>query len=285
MKINSISTDKHKYLKGLLSIAQVPKMLYTAGILPDAPIATVAVVGTRSPTIYGKQVAFDFAYKLAKAGIVVVSGLAYGIDRIAHEAALEAGGTTVAVLAHGLDTLYPAAHQRLAEQIIAHGGALISEYPSGTPAMKHHFLERNRLVSGLADALIVIEAGERSGTSATIMYALDQGKEVFAVPGPITSPQSVGPNRIIQQGAYPALSAEDILRIIAPQVLTKGGPVPMGETPEQSIILQLLRNGLTEGDRLLDASGLSPALFSETLTLLEIQGLIRPMGANRWAHT
>lgn len=285
MKINRISPDNHKFLQGLLTIVVKPKILYTKGVLPEEPIATVAVVGTRSPTAYGKEIAFEFAYKLAQAGVAVVSGLAYGIDRVAHEGALAAGGSTVAVLAHGLDTIYPASHQALARDIINKGGALISEYSEGTPAFKHHFLQRNRLVSGLADAVIVVEAGERSGTSATVMYALEQGKEVFAVPGPITSPQSIGPNRLIQQGAHPALSIDDILRVIAPSAITTTPTEIPGNSPEENILLQLIRQGMKGGDQLLKASGLSVQLYSQTISLLEIDGLIRPLGANQWTHT
>lgn len=285
MKINSFLPVKHKYLKGLLSIVEKPKLLYAIGDLPGERIATVAVVGTRSPTPYGRQVAFDFAYRLAKAGIVVVSGLAYGIDRIAHEAALEAHGTTIAVLAGGLDAIYPASHQTLAHKIIQSGGALLSEYPEGTPALKHQFLQRNRLVSGLADAIIVIEAGERSGTNNTVMYALEQGKEVFAIPGPITSSQSIGPNRLIQQGAHPALTPDDILRVIAPQAIQEASTIPQADTPEENVVLQLIYNGTNDGSALLQASGLDAAQFARTLTMLEINGLIRSLGANRWAHT
>lgn len=285
MKINTFIPDKHKYLQRLFSIAQMPKILYAKGILPEREVATVAVVGTRSPTPYGKQVAFDFAYRLAREGIVIVSGLAYGIDRVAHEAALEAGGTTIAVLAHGLDTIYPSRHQTLAKRILDNRGALISEYPVGTPAQKHRFLERNGIVSGLADALVVIEAGERSGTSVTVMHALEQGKEVFAVPGPITSPQSVGPNRLIQQGAHPAVSVEDILRVVAPGKRTHTKSVIQGNSPEENIILGLIRNGMQDSDGLLKASGLSVQLYLQTLTLLEINGLIRSIGPHRFTYT
>ena len=283
MKINRNIPDKHKFLQITNTIAQVPKVLYSLGTIPAARGTTVAIVGTRQPTPYGKQVTFDLAYKLAQKGIVVISGLAYGIDAIAHKATLEAKGTTLAILGNGLDAIYPAAHRQLARDIIEGGGALISEYPEGTPAMKHHFLQRNRLVSSLADALIITEAGERSGTFSTVSHALEQGKEVFAVPGSITNPQSVGPNRLIQQGAHPVTCVEDILQVIAPHLLTPLESAPTGTTPEESLILSLLYNGITKSTDILEATKLSPSLYAQTLSLLEISGQIKSLGNDRWA--
>lgn len=283
MKINSLSSDKHKYLQIVSTIANMPETFYTIGQVPTRRVLTVAIVGTRQPTMYGKQVTFDLAYKLAQKGIVIVSGLAYGIDSVAHTAALDAGGTTLAVMAHGLDTVYPKGNSQLAKRILENGGALLSEYPEGTAVMKHQFLARNRIVSGLADALVVTEAGKRSGTLATVMYALEQGKEVFAVPGNINSPQSYGPNRLIQQGAHPVTCVEDILAVLAPELLDGPKSAPTGQNAAQTTILGLLYEGVSRGDELQSQSRLDASRFMQTLTELEIDGLIQRLGGNHWA--
>jgi DNA processing protein len=209
MKSKQVAISEHPFLRPLLQLAKPPRTLFIIGELPTIrPV--IAVVGTRRPTAYGKEVSFDLAYKLAGRGAVIVSGLAFGVDAFAHRGALGAGGMTIAVLAGGLDTIYPRAHQALAKQIVTRGGALVSEYPDGTPARKHHFLARNRLISGLSDAVIITEAAQRSGALSTVNHAIDQNKDVYAVPGPITSPLSAGPNRLIKEGASPLLDVTDI---------------------------------------------------------------------------
>jgi len=282
MKINSISPDEAVFLQIIDTIALKPKRLYFVGILPSERVPVVAIVGTRKPTAYGKEVTFNLAYKLAQKGIIIVSGLALGIDAIAHKAAIEAGGTTIAILANGLDSIYPASHRKLAQDIIDNGGALISEYPPGTPARDFQFLARNRIVSGLADAVVVTEAASRSGTLATVAHALEQNKEVFAVPGNITSPLSVGPNRLIQQGAHPVTNIDDILQVIAPQQLETQMTLNLGSNPQEILLIKLLQSGIRDGDALQQASQLAPHVFSQTLTMLEIQGLIRSLGGNQW---
>lgn len=287
MKIKTILPDEHNFLQIINTIVSKPKTLYFVGTLPQRTLGVkvVAVVGTRKPTSYGKEVTFDLAYKLAQKGIIIVSGLALGIDAIAHRAALEAGGTTIAVLANGLDTIYPQAHRQLAQRIIDSGGALISEYPPGTLARDFQFLARNRIVSGLSDAVVVTEAASRSGTLATVAYALEQNREVFAVPGNITSPMSVGPNRLIQQGAHPATSAEDILQVIAPLLVTAQTTLNLGTNPMEILLIDLVKSGIRDGEALQLASKLTASDFSQTLTMLEIQGLIRGLGGNKWTST
>lgn len=282
MKSNTFITDKDDYLQRLKTVAVTPKIVYTIGKLPSPLKHSVAIVGTRRPTAYGKRISFDFAYKLAQQGITIVSGLAYGIDAAAHKGALAAQGNTVAVLAHGLDSVYPANHTQLAHQIVEAGGSLISEYADGAPVMKHRFLERNRIISGLADAVLVIEAGEASGTTSTIQYALAQGKEVFAVPGPIDSPTSAGTNRLIQQGAHPALTAQDILTIIAPGQKIHNHP-PTGDTPAETQILMLLYKGINDNQQLLTKSALTISIFAQTVTLLEIRGRIERTTGGQWS--
>lgn len=285
MEIKSISPDTNEFLQRLGSLANTPKRLYIRGNVSYTGVRSVAIVGSRKPTPYGIEVAFDFAEKLARRGVVIMSGLAYGIDAAAHKGALQAGGTTIAVMAHGLDTVYPRGNTRLAESILEQGGALISEYEPGTEAMKHRFLERNRIVSGLADIVIVVEAGERSGTLRTVAEALEQGKEVFAVPGPITSSQSIGPNRLIQQGAQPALSAKDILISLGLDPLEPMQSKLATANPEERRLLELIDKGVRAGDQLLEQSGLSASLYAQTMTMLEIQGLVRSLGGNQWTRT
>ena len=260
----------------------MPKTLYYIGKVPSGRLPVVAVVGTRKPTSYGKEVTFNLAYNLAKKGVVIVSGLALGIDAIAHRAALEAGGTTIAVLANGLDAIYPASHKALADQIIAKGGMIISEYPPETPARDFQFLARNRIVSGIADAVIVTEAAARSGTLATVAHALDQNRDVFAVPGNITSPMSVGPNRMIMQGAQPVIDADDVLHVIAPHLIDVQTSLNLGSTPTEIAIIDLLQQGIRDGDSLHQQSGVSASEFMQAMTMLEVGGLVRSLGGNQW---
>ena len=282
MKINRTSPDKHKYLQIITAIAKVPEKLHFIGNLPLARIPSVAIIGTRKPTTYGKEVAHTLAYDLAKHGIVIISGLALGIDSIAHRGALEAGGITLAVLGNGLPDIYPASHKGLAQQIVEKGGAIISEYEPETAARQHHFLERNRIVSGLSDAIIIVEAAARSGTLNTASHALEQGREVFVVPGNITSPLSAGCNSLLKQGAHPVTSANDVLEVIAPHLLKAQSILPLGNTPLESTIIELLQSGIRNGDQLQGYSKAPPADFSQALTMMEINGVIRALGGNQW---
>ncbi len=282
MKINSISPQKHKYLQIINTIAKVPKILYFTGNLPSERRPTVAIVGTRKPTPYGKEVTYQLAYDLAKQGVVIISGLALGIDGVAHRAALDAGGTTIAVLACGLDNMYPATHKNLAEEIVKKGGAIVSEYEPDVGARDFQFLARNRIVSGLSDAVVVTEAATRSGTLATVNHALEQGRDVFAVPGNITSPLSAGCNALIKQGATPVMSATDILEVIAPDLLEPQQSLALGNNPTETKIIQLLQSGIRDGDQLLQESGIDASEFSQSLTMMEITGTIRALGGNQW---
>lgn len=285
-KINIVSignsTGNNSYLAPLKEVAQAPKHLYVAGSIPKSRVVTVAIVGTRRPTAYGREITERFAGELARRGVVVISGLALGVDAVAHQAVLDAGGLTIAVLAGGLHRIYPASHLDLARRIVKSGGAIVSEHPEGFEAHPYHFLARNRLVSGLADAVLVTEAAERSGTFSTVGHALEQGKEVFAVPGPITSLMSAGANKLIQQGAHVALTPDDVLRIIAPELMQGQTKLVLGDTTQEVRIIELLRSGVRDGDELQKESGIEPSLFLQTLTMLEIKGTISPLGANKW---
>jgi DNA processing protein len=283
MKINRATPDKHNYLETLTNIAKVPKYIYFTGTLPENRQPTVAIVGTRKPTAYGKEVANALSFELAKKGVVIISGLALGIDTIAHRAALEANGTTIAVLANSVDKIYPRTNQDIADKIIAGGGAILSEYQPPTEARDYQFLARNRIVSGLSDAVIVIEAAARSGTLATVTHALEQGKEVFVVPGNITSPLSAGCNALLKQGARVVTCAEDVLEIIAPELLTSQTILPLGSTPLESAIIHLIHSGIRDGDELQRQSSATVAEYSQAMTMMEINGTIRGLGGNQWS--
>jgi DNA processing protein len=285
MKINTTAPDDDKYLQILSDIAKKPKTLHYAGSLPADRIPSVAIVGTRKPTAYGREVTHRFAFELASRGVVIVSGLALGVDAIAHKAALEANGTTIAVLGNGLPAIYPAAHANLAKDIIATGGAVISEYGEYEKARPHYFLERNRLVSGLADVILITEAAARSGTLNTAGHALDQGKDIFVIPGNITSPMSLGCNQLLKQGAIPATSPEDILELLLPtNDANKNAPrtLPQGSTPLETAVITAIASGIQDGDAIQSELKVSATELSTALTMLELSGAIRALGANRW---
>lgn len=282
MKINRTTPDKHEYLAGLTYISNPPRHIFFRGTLPEKRMPSVAIVGTRKPTTYGKEVAHKLAFDLARKGVVVISGFALGVDGIVHRGALEAGGLTLAVLANSVDYIYPRSHQNLAQQLLDQGGAILSEYEPPTSPRIYQFLARNRLISGLSDAVIIVEAATRSGTLNTTARALEQGKEVFAVPGNITSPLSAGCNGLLKQGATPVTSAEDVLEVIAPQLLETQTTLPLGNTPQENTILQLLQSGIRDGEMLQQQSKLNVIEFGQTLTMMELNGLIRNLGANQW---
>lgn len=282
MKINTISPQDQNFTQIIGDIVNRPKRLYFTGKLPETRKPTVAIVGSRRPTSYGKEVTFKLAYDLAKRGLIIISGLAIGVDTIAHKAALDAGGTTIAVLAGGVDTIYPATNRGLAQEILDNDGAIVSEYEPGTLARDFQFLERNRIVSGLSDAIIVTEAAARSGTLATVAHALDQNREVFVVPGNITSPLSAGCNNLIKQGAYPITGSDDVLEIIAPDLLKTQSILPLGSTPLESEIIHLLQSGVRDGDELQEKTAVNINEFSQALTMMEINGIIRALGGNQW---
>ncbi|MEO6110085.1 MAG: DNA-processing protein DprA [Candidatus Saccharimonadales bacterium] len=282
MKIKRSITGMEPYLQLLKHLSHAPTQLYISGTLPEERRPSVAIVGTRKPTTYGREVSYDLAYTLARKGVVIISGLALGVDALAHRGALDAGGVTIAVLANGLDEIYPATHLSLAKEIIKKGGVLVSEYEPGVKARDFQFLARNRIVSGLSDAVVVTEAAERSGTLSTVNHALDQNKEVFAVPGAITSLLSVGPNRLLKQGAHPALSADDILEVIAPELLITQTRLVLGSNPLENKLITLIVEGVRDGEHLQQQSGAETSDFLTALTMLEINGHIRSLGANQW---
>lgn len=283
MNINSIPPDKHKFLQVLAQIDKPVKTVFYSGDLPATRVPTVAIVGTRKPTSYGKEITYKLATDLAKKGVVIVSGLALGVDGIAHTAACDVGGITIAVLPSGLPRIYPSSHRGLAGRILETGGTLITEYEEDmTNAYQSNLLARNRIVSGLADAILITEAAARSGTLNTAAHALAQGKEIFVVPGNITSPMSAGCNALIKQGAHIATDANDIIEHIAPQLLRQQTQLNLGSNAVESAIITELQAGLRDGDEIQRNTGLSSTEFNTALTMLEIQGTIRALGANQW---
>lgn len=282
MKINQFSPQDNKFSQIITSIVLMPTKLYYIGNLPTERRPTIAIVGTRKPTAYGREVTTTIATDLARRGVVIVSGMALGVDGIAHRAALDVGGTTIAVQGNGLARLYPASHRQLGMDIVEHGGAIISEYAPDVAARDFQFLERNRIVSGLSDGVLITEASARSGTLNTARHALEQGKEVFVVPGNITSPLSAGCNALLKQGATPVTCADDILEVIAPELLNNQTQLALGDNPVQTTIIKLLQNGVRDGDELQTQSGVGAQAFASELTMMEINGLVRSLGANQW---
>lgn len=280
MNINSIYTDKTVFLQRLKSIAKYPKSLYLIGKLPSEMRPTVAIVGTRKPTPYGREVAYKLAYDLARQGVVIVSGLAIGVDAIVHKASLDAGGTTIAVLAGGLDAVHPSSNRELSLNIVQNGGALLSEYPTGITPRKWQFVARNRLESGMSNGVLVIEAASRSGTLQTAAFAKQQGREVMAVPGNINNPMSEGANSLIRLGAQLVTSANDVLEKIGQ---AKQLSLPIDQ--QDHVLLQLLAQGVNKTEELQTKSNLEPAKFNEELTLLELDGRIRSLDGHSWAVT
>ena len=280
MKINSVLATEVGFPDKLRHIAKAPENLYIRGELPDQNRLHVAIIGSRKPTAYGRELTQKLAEGLASRGAIIVNGMALGVDGIALQAAMNAGGHVVAVLAGGVDKPSPYSNRQIADMILQGKGAIISEYEPGSVPYASQFLVRNRIVSGLSDLVIVTEASERSGTLNTVSHALEQGKDVYAVPGNITSPTSRGCNRLIAQGATPILDVDEFLSQLFPEEST--AQLLFGATPDEQTILDLVRSGIRDGDELHEKSGLSAAVFAQTMTMLEINGTIKPLGANQW---
>lgn len=285
MNVKKFTINDSAYPSVIQTIPSPPKQLFYIGADPDKWLLRprVAIVGTRGITAYGKRVTEDLARSLAEKGITIVSGLALGVDAVAHQAAVSVGGMHIAVLAGGLDHIYPASNTQLARKLLERGGAIISEYEEGTPHFKQNFVARNRIVAGLADVLLITEATEKSGTMHTARFALEQGRDVLVVPGNITSPNSIGCNNLIKAGAQPVTCVEDILHALGADNLATTETIHIGDTAEEQHILDLLYQGMSDGHELLVSSAITPELFTQTLTMLELSGKIHPLGNNHWA--
>ena len=277
--VRVLTWESQDYPPRLRTIYSSPPVLYMRGQLAPQDEWGVAIVGTRRASAYGREVARQLASDLAQNGVTVVSGLARGIDVMAHQAALDAGGRTIAVLGSGVDVIYPPEHRQLA-RAITDAGALLSEYPLGTQPESSNFPPRNRIISGLARGVVIVEAGLQSGALITADFAAEQGREVFAVPGSILQRSSAGTNRLIQDGAHPVLSAADILNAlhlerIADQVEVRAA-IPADAT--EACLLNHLGAEPMHVDELAHTAGLPIATVSSTLALLELKGIVRQVG-------
>lgn len=265
----------------LKEIFNPPHLLYYKGTLIEDESANLAVVGTRKFTPYGKRVVEDIIRKIASQ-LTIVSGLAIGIDTLAHNTALAAKGRTIAVLGSGLDkaNIYPAQNRYLAEKIIAEGGALVSEFNPGTPALKHHFPQRNRIVSGLSLGTLVIEADQKSGSLITAKFALEQNREVFAVPGSIYSQFSLGTNSLIREGAKAVLYSEDIaegLNLEKVKMFVEAKKI-IPESQEEKMILEFLGKDSKHVNEIVRSTKLDMSKINSTLTIMEMKGMVKNLG-------
>jgi DNA processing protein len=279
LNVKVLTWEDEQYPHLLKEIDQPPPVIYVRGnLLPEDEWA-VAIVGTRKLTAYGRQVAEDVASTLARNGVTIVSGLARGVDSIAHQAALNAGGRTLAVLGSGVDRVYPPENRKLAAQIMEQG-ALVSDYALGTPPDGINFPPRNRIISGLSMAVIVVEAGETSGALITASFAAEQGRDVFAVPGNINAPQSKGTNRLIRDGAQPLLNPQDVLETLNLTMVTEHQAVRVAlpTDPVESQLYKLLSHEPKHVDEIRAQANMPIETVSATLVMMELKGMVRQVG-------
>lgn len=281
--IDVLTWEDEGYPTRLRDVDNAPPVLYLRGTINSDDDWAVAIVGTRRATSYGRQVTEKIARELAHNGVTVVSGMARGIDGVAHRAALDAGGRTLAVLGSGVDRIYPPEHRRLAEDIISQG-ALVSDYPPGTPPEGRNFPPRNRIIAGLSLATVVVEAGKRSGALITSDFALEQGREVFAVPGSVLAPQSRGPNRLIQQGAHPLLHPKEILETLELSMLTeqRQARTVLPSNPSEAQIFDVLGYESLHVDEIQVQTGMPIEEVTATLAMMELKGMVRKVGGMRY---
>jgi len=279
VRVLTISSPDYPLL--LKKIYDPPSVLYMRGQIIKEDELAIAIVGSRRMTQYGKEVTENLVQNLVAHGLTIVSGLAFGVDVASHQAALDAGGRVLAVLASGVDIITPTSNTFLAERILKEDrGAIISEHPLGTQPLRHFFPVRNRLISGLSLGTVVVEAAEKSGTFHTARAALEQGREVFAVPGSIFSPLSMGTHNLIKTGAKLVNSVEDILEELnledRGQKIEAREIVP--ETPEEEKILKVLGNDELHVDAIIQKSGFPTATVTSTLTMMEMKGKVKSLG-------
>jgi DNA processing protein len=281
--LNLLTLLDADYPEALRQVSDPPHVLYVKGALDERDHYRVALVGTRRATSYGRSVAERLAGDLASAGVTIVSGLAKGIDAYAHRAALEAGGRTIAVLGNGLDQVYPAENTALARRIVEQdAGALLSEFAPGVRPDAPNFPRRNRIIAGLCDATVVVEAGQPSGALITADFALEQGRDVLAVPGPIFSPMSIGANALLKQGAAPVTDAQDVLEALGlerravDEALARGVPAL---PDDEQVVFAALGQEPRHADDIARLAGRPAAEVAAMLTMLELRGLARHVGS------
>jgi len=282
MTIRHITTKSSEYPSLLKEIPQSPQRLWLMGAKLNNAEKRLTVVGTRKPSMYGRKVVDRLIREIASSGVTIVSGLAIGIDSLAHRAALDAGGKTIAIMPRGLDVVYPPGNQKLAERILNNKGTLISEYPEGTESFAWNFVARNRIQSGVSEAVLIIEAAEKSGTLITANFALEQGRTVMAVPGNINSIVSAGTNQLIKDGATPVTCAQDILEVLGFNIKAAKVSEYQPENRAERKVLELIRSGVYQSEDIQVGSKLDAIEFSTALTMLEIKGIICQSAPGLW---
>ena len=276
--VRAITIKDVDYPPLLKEIFDPPAVLFVRGTLPPSTLKHLGVVGSRKATPYGKRAVERIVEPLAQSGVVIVSGLAYGIDACAHQATLDVNGITIAVLGSGVDqeSIYPSQNRTLSSAMLAKGGALLSEFPIGTPPLKQHFPFRNRVIAGLSHGVLVIEGALKSGSLITATAAMEAGREVYAIPGPIDAPLSEGPNNLIKQGATMVTEPTDIFGITLrarPQ-----GVIYEPQNPEEELLLKSLSHEPKHIDEIVRLSNLPIHVASSTMTMLEIKGVAHHEG-------
>jgi DNA processing protein len=274
--VHVLTWESQDYPTLLSQLPDAPPVLFVKGEIVALDEWSVAMVGTRKASAYGREVAYRLGAELARNGVTVVSGMARGVDGVSHQAALDAGGRTIAVLGSGVDVIYPAEHRKLAERIVAQG-ALVSDYALGTRPEAMNFPPRNRIISGLSLGTIVVEAGHRSGALITADFALDQGREVFAVPGSILSPNSAGCNRLLRDGAHIVTEICDVLEVLRLDNVQEKREARMvlPENATEAAVYETLSSEPCHLDRVVRASGLPAEVVSSTLVMMELKGMVR----------
>ena len=280
-RIRQISSKSAEYPQKLNNYPKMPEILFTKGNLPDAKKPTAAIVGARACSPYGRIQAFRYAKILSSAGVQIISGMAYGIDAEAHKGALEGGTPTYAVLAGGVDICYPSGNRPLYARILRENGGILSEQPPGMRARNYFFPARNRIISGLADLVLIVEAREKSGSLITAQWALDQGKIVYAVPGPVNEALSMGCHKLIYDGAGIAYSPEILLRELGLNCENKvKSPEKndLGLASDLKLVYSCLDLRPKSTDFLIQKTGLPPRQIGSLLLELKLSGLIREIG-------
>ncbi len=271
--------DDEKYPESLKKIDNPPFLLYVKGAIGPKDNLAIAVVGTRKMTGYGGQVTESLVTELVSAGLTIVSGLARGVDSMAHKAALSAGGRTIGVLACGLDIVYPPENASLVKDIINGQGAVISEFPLGMQPMPGSFPARNRIISGLALGTVIIEAPEKSGALITARLAAEQGREVFAIPGPVTSPNAAGPSHLIKMGAKLVFKIDDILEELGIESeKDRDSKKIIAENIDEERVLSLIKDEAKHIDEIVRQTGFDPGKVASIMSLMEIKGKVRNLG-------
>jgi DNA processing protein len=275
-KFEKLKITDGKYPRLLYEIPDPPKELYFRGALPDKELPTIAVVGTRRASKKGAELAESVARDLVRAGVVVVSGLAMGIDTAAHKGAVKENGKTLAVLGNGIDTIYPAQNEKIAGYILKNGGAIISEYGPGEPSYKGNFIQRNRIISGLSLGVVIIEAPEKSGALTTARFAAEQGREVFVFPGPASDRNYTGSHSLIRDGAILVTNSEQILEDIGIEPTMVNKKKVELDIHEREIVEALESFGTPlRIDKITEATKLDPQTVSAAIARLVIQGAIK----------